>query len=343
MHEYREIRRKVVGRGPDSGRAGGARPRRRVPPRRPSRRPRSSRPPERSTESSPDPASPDPPPPSETPKPVSYVEGRGVVFRTPDNLFEASLGFNLQVRYSHIDLDAAANGIDADQFRVRRFKLFLSGFAFDPRLTWRFQAAFESTAAERILDDAWLNWKFSDAASVQFGAVQDAVRAPGALQRRRAAVPGAVVRDGRLQAEPGHRRDGRGVVPGKQPRVPGGSLRRRRPEHAPHQRPRDAGAAAGLESARARWATSEADVQGHDDLALSFGADGFINNLQKTGPGAFEALVLNYAGPAGWLGRNANLFTDGENVDSEVVGIRDAAQVEGPLGAGRILPRAGGG
>ncbi len=39
---------------------------------------------------------------------IEYVENRGVVFRTPDGLFEASLGFNLQVRYTHVDLDAAA-------------------------------------------------------------------------------------------------------------------------------------------------------------------------------------------------------------------------------------------
>src|SRR5206468_3379629 len=50
-----------------------------------------------------------------------------------------------------------------------RFKLFMSGFALDPRLTWRFQAAFENTASNRILDDAWLNWKFAEAVSAQFG------------------------------------------------------------------------------------------------------------------------------------------------------------------------------
>jgi len=265
-------------------------------------------------EMSPDPASPDPPQPAETPKPVSYVEGRGVVFRTPDNLFEASLGFNLQVRYSHIDLDAVANGIDADQFRVRRFKLFLSGFAFDPRLTWRFQAAFENTAADRILDDAWLNWKFSDAASVQFGQyktpfARQELYNDGVLQfpeRSFATDAFKPSRDIGVMAAGsflGNRLAYQGGVFGGD-----GQNTLRVTDHV-------------MPVLRLVWnalgtmGNSEADVQGHDDLALSFGADGFINNLKKTGPGAFEALVLNYAGPAGWLGRSANLFTDGENVD----------------------------
>src|SRR5262245_47697542 len=111
----------------------------------------------------PDPATPPPAKPL-----ISYVENRGVVFRTPDDLFEASLGFNLQVRYTHFDFDAASTNIDANEFRVRRFKLFMSGFAFDPRLTWRFQADFAAPSA-RLFDDGWLNWKFAEAASIQFG------------------------------------------------------------------------------------------------------------------------------------------------------------------------------
>ena len=43
-------------------------------------------------------------------------------------------------------------------------------------------------------------------------AVQDAVLARGALQRRRPPVPGALARDRRLQAQPRHRRDGRRLL-----------------------------------------------------------------------------------------------------------------------------------
>lgn len=42
----------------------------------------------------------DKPEPAKPAKPaVEYVEGRGMLFRSPDGLFEASLGFNLQVRF----------------------------------------------------------------------------------------------------------------------------------------------------------------------------------------------------------------------------------------------------
>ena len=122
---------------------------------------------------------------------IEYVENRGVVFRTPDGLFEASLGFNLQVRYTHVDLDAAAGGIDADEFRVRRFKLFMSGFAFDPRLTWRFQAAFESTACQPLPRRRVAELEVRRSALGPVRRVQDAVLAAGALQRRRPPVPGA--------------------------------------------------------------------------------------------------------------------------------------------------------
>jgi hypothetical protein len=48
---------------------------------------------------------------------------------------------------------------------------------------------------------------------------------------------------------------------------------------------------------------------------LSIGANGFVNTLRKVTNTSFEALTVNYAGAAGWLGRNANLFTTGEDVD----------------------------
>ncbi len=70
---------------------------------------------------------PEPATPPRPPKTIEYVEYRGIVFRTPDNMFEGSMGFNLQFRFTHFDLDAAAGGVDANEFRVRRFKLFFWG------------------------------------------------------------------------------------------------------------------------------------------------------------------------------------------------------------------------
>ncbi len=279
----------------------------------------------------------EPPAPPKPARPaIEYVEGRGILFRTPDGLFEASLGFNLQVRYAHAELDSAAGGIDADEFRVRRFKLFLSGFAFDPRLTWRFQAAFENPS-NRIVDDAWLAWKFSDAVSAQFGQY----KTPFARQE--------LVNDGRLQFperslatdafKPS--RDigfmasgafGNGLLT-YQTGVFGG---------------------AGQSAARANdhvmpvvrltanpfgtMGSGEADLEGHTTPALSFGANAFLNTLRKVDDAAFEA-ALNYAGPNGWLGRNVRLFATGENVDvgswgfdAQFKWMGFSAQAEGFLG-----------
>jgi phosphate-selective porin OprO/OprP len=65
---------------------------------------------------------------------------------------------------------------------------------------------------------------------------------------------------------------------------------------------------------------TEADLQSHKTPSLSFGANGFRNTLRKTGDLTFES-QLNYAGPAGWLGRNVGAFQLLEQVDIESWGV----------------------
>ena len=257
----------------------------------------------------------DGPSPAVPPRTIEYVEGRCVVFRTPDGLFEGSLGFNLQIRFTHADLDAAAGGVDADEFRVRRFKLYLSGFAFDPRLTWRLQLAFESAAANRTLDDAWLSWKFSHALALQGGQyktpfARQELFNDGVLQfpERSIAVDSfkpsrdiGVMAAGSLQDRLEYQA---GVFGGD------GQNTLRATNHV-------------MPMLRLVWnpigsaGSGEADLQRHASPAVSFGANGFLNTLRKSADNAFEAAALNYAGPAGWLGRNVGLFTTGEDVDVE--------------------------
>jgi phosphate-selective porin OprO/OprP len=252
---------------------------------------------------------------------IQYVEGRGMVFRSPDNLFEASLGFNLQVRFTDFDLDPTTlTASDATEFRVRRFKLCLSGFAFDPRLTWRFQAAFESTAANRYLDDAWLNWKFSDAISIQAGQYKtpfsrDELYNDGVIQFPERALATDAFKPSRDQGV---------MLAGSfwknqlayQAGVFGGNGQNtlRVSEHV-------------MPMLRLVWnpigdtGQGEADVQNHKDPALSLGAAGFHNSLKKSSDTGFDALPLNYAGTAGWLGRSARLFTTGEEVSIQSGGL----------------------
>src|SRR5262245_40728993 len=113
-----------------------------------------------------------PRPAEEAPKPApkpnpTYIEGRGFDFRTSDGLFDFAIGANLQVRFSNIDFDDLC--ADADDFRIRLVKLYMTVFSFDPRLTYRFQLAFENVNNVRMLDDAWVAWKFEELIQVQAG------------------------------------------------------------------------------------------------------------------------------------------------------------------------------
>ncbi len=250
----------------------------------------------------------------EPPKPpVEYVEGRGVLFRTPDNLFEASLGFNLQVRFTHNDLDAVAGGVDAEEFRVRRFKLSLAGFALDPRLTWRFQAAFENTVGNRLLDDAWLNWKFDDAAAIQFGEyktpfTRQELYNDGFLQFAERSIVTDAFKPSRDIGVMGSGSFCKGMLVYHAGVFGGdGQNTLRSTDHVmPVVRL--------IYNPLGSMGTGEADLQNHEAPALSFAANGFVNTLKKTTATGFDALALNYAGPAGWLGRGVGRFTMGEDV-----------------------------
>jgi phosphate-selective porin OprO/OprP len=251
-------------------------------------------------------------PPPDKPA-VAYEPGRGVVFRTPDDLFEASLGFNLQVRYTHFDFDAATTGVDTNEFRVRRFKLYMNGFALDPRLTWRFQADFAAPSA-RIFDDGWLNWKFSDAASIQGGQYKtpfsrQELYNDGVIQFPERALATDAFKPSRDIGVMGAGSLGKGVF-GYQVGVFGGGGQNtlRADSHV-------------MPVARLVWnvigtmGNGEMDLQDHQAPALSVGADGFLNNIHKTAANAIDVLVLNYTGAAGWLGRNLPAFGTDDQIE----------------------------
>jgi phosphate-selective porin OprO and OprP len=210
--------------------------------------------------------------------------------------------------------------VDADEFRVRRFKLFLTGFAFDPRLTWRFQAAFESTAANRYLDDAWLNWKFSDAASIQAGQYKtpysrDELYNDGVIQFPERALAtdafkpsrdvGVMAAGSFVKNRVGYQA---GVFGGE-----GQNTLRPSSHVMPMLRL--------VFNPIGDMGVGEADVQNHEHLALSFGAAGFHNTIKKTTDTGFDAIAINYLAATGWLGRNAKLFTTGEEVSIQQGGL----------------------
>ena len=256
--------------------------------------------------------------PAEEPwPPIEYVYTRGIAFRTPDKLFELAIGFNLQARFTSFDFDALPNALsDADEFRIRRFKLYFTGFAFDPKLTYRVQLAFENVNNTRLLlDDAWINYKFMDEISAQMGQSKtpysrDELYNDGVIQFQERALAVDTFKPGRDT--------GAGILGslfgGKMTYMAGvfsgdGQNTLRATDHVmPMVR------LVANPFGRMTPAEGEADLDCHKDPALSFGVDGFTNTLRKITDIAFELNTVNYASATGWLGRNIGLFTTGEDV-----------------------------
>ena len=246
------------------------------------------------------------------PTPVSsnptYVEGRGFDFKTSDGLFDLAIGANLQVRFSDLDVE---NGTEADEFRVRRFKLYLTGFAFDPRLTYRVQIAFENPNNVRLLDDLWVNWRFDDLLQAQMG---ESKTPYGREELMNDGVLMFAERSIAIDAFKPNRDTGAMLLGyGKRFQYAVGVF---------------GGAGQGTLRAtnhvmpigRLVFTTFPERIPGEPDLSrsptprFSIGANGFFNTLKKTAATAFESTLPNYAAPTGWLGQNAALFTTGEDV-----------------------------
>jgi phosphate-selective porin OprO/OprP len=265
-------------------------------------------------EEGPEPATPPEPSAAPTP-PIEYIPLRGFAFRTPDKLFELAIGFNLQLRFTHFDFDQVPNALeDADEFRVRRFKLYFTGYAFDPRLTYRIQLAFENVNNTRLLlDDAWVNYKFMDEISAQMGESKtpysrNELYNDGVVQFQERALAVDTFKPGRDTGAgilgslwKGQLTYMAGVFSGD------GQNTLRGTDHVmPMVRL--------VANPVGPMGTGEADVEGHTSPALSLAVDGFTNTLRKTTDVLVESVTPNYASPTGWLGRNIGLFTTGEDV-----------------------------
>jgi len=255
--------------------------------------------------------------PAKAPSNPTYIEGRGFDFKTSDGLFDLAIGANLQVRFSDLDVDGVGT---STEFRVRRFKLYFTGSVFDPRLTYRFQIAFENPNNVRLLDDAYFGWKVVDLLQIQAGQSKtwfgrEELQNDGVLMfaERSIAIdafkPNRDIGVSLLGYSPGSvlqyavgvfGGDGQGTLRGTDHVMP---------------------------VARVVWSTFGDPRVGEPDLSrslvprFSVGADAFYNVLKKSTASAFESLLPNYAAATGWLGQNAALFQTGENVDVGSAGI----------------------
>jgi phosphate-selective porin OprO/OprP len=247
-------------------------------------------------------------------RPSAYAPGKGFTFTSPDRNFQLSLGGRGQFFYQFLDRDT---GQDVSQFRIRRFKVYLGGYAFTSDLTYRVQADLTKSNTAQLLDDAWINYRFADEAQAQAGQF----KVPFLRQE--------LVSDGAQQFV-----DRSNVVDAFKPSydigaMGWGSVSKSRFAYsagifggAGQGQPRT-----GNNSAYAIRAAfnplgavpyTESALENYEDPRFSVGADYYGNTLKKTGVNTFQdtsASTPPYAGTSGWLGANAAVFDNTEKVD----------------------------
>jgi phosphate-selective porin OprO and OprP len=254
-------------------------------------------------------------------KPVAYQIGKGFTFTSPDARFQLSLGGRGQFQYQYLDRDDV-NGPaqEVSVWKIRRFKVYMGGYAFTKDLTYRVQADLAKSGTAQMLDDAWINYRFIDAAQLQAG------------QFKMPFARGELTSDGALQFV-----DRANAVDAFKPSYDIGAMVQG--SAAGGKFAYNAGLFNGTGQSGTRtnnsgaWAArivfnpfgemkySEADLENTPKPLLSVGANYFANTLKRNGNATFLDTTTStppYAGTSGWLGKVASttaVFDNTEKVD----------------------------
>jgi hypothetical protein len=96
--------------------------------------------------------------------------GKGFGFETDDGRFSLNIAAAIQYRYTFIDYDPAISGNQDDysNFYMRRARLWFSGHAYDPRITYLFHIQLEPTALVNA-HDIWIKYRFNDLVQLGLG------------------------------------------------------------------------------------------------------------------------------------------------------------------------------
>ena len=263
-------------------------------------------------------------------KPVAYQLGKGFTFTSPDGKFQLSLGGRGQFQYQYLDKDDV-NGPaqDTSVWKIRRFKVYMGGYAFTQDLTYRVQVDLAKSGTPQMLDDAWINYRFADEAQLQAG------------QFKMPFSRGELTSDGALQFV-----DRANAVDAFKPSYDIGAMVQGKT--AGGKLAYSAGLFNGTGQSGTRttnsgaWAArlvfnpfgemrySEADLENTPSPLLSIGAGYFANTLKRNGNATFLDTTTStppYAGTSGWLGKDASnsaIFDNTERVDVGTYGF-DAA------------------
>lgn len=99
-------------------------------------------------------------------KPIQYKVGSGFTFLSEDEKFSLNIGSRIQARYTFTDYDEKN---DVSEWRVRRAKFWLKGHAYTKDLTYKVQVNFADSGSSKMLEDAFLNYKFLSEAQILVG------------------------------------------------------------------------------------------------------------------------------------------------------------------------------
>ena len=278
---------------------------------------------------------------------MAYQIGKGFTFTSTDGKFQLSLGGRGQFQYQYVDKDDV-NGAaqETSLWRIRRFKIFMGGYAYTKDLTYRVQVDLAKSGTAQMLDDAWINYRFVDEAQLQAG------------QFKMPFARGELTSDGALQFV-----DRANAVDAFKPSYDVGAMLQGKT--AGGKLAYNAGLFNGTGQSGTRttnsgaWAArvmfspfgemrySEADLANTPNPLLSVGANYFANTLKRNANSTFLDTTTSTPPYAGTVrvareGRreHGDLRQHGTGRRRDVR-VRRGVQVEGVLRAGRIFRREG--
>jgi len=258
----------------------------------------------------------------------TYVPGKGFTFTSPDQNFQLSLGGRGQFFYQFLDKET---GQDTSQFRIRRFKVYMGGYAFTSNLTYRVQADLTKGNTAQLLDDAWINYRFAEEAQAQVGqfkvpflrqelisdGAQQFVDRSNVVDAFKPSYDIGVMGWGNVSKSLFAYSAGIFGGTGQgQPRTGNNSAYAIRAAFNP------LGAVPYTESA----------LENYENPRFSVGGNYYWNTLKKTGPTTFQDTSSStppFAGTSGWLGASAAVFDNTEKVDVEMYSIDGALKWRG--------------
>lgn len=260
----------------------------------------------------------------------NYKVGEGFNFTSADEKFSGSIGASMQLRYTFTDKDDVNNSQqDVSEFKLRRIKMFLNGYAYSKDLTYKLQMALHEANTGKLLEETYMNYRILDEAQLRFG--QDKV--PFARQELTSTsalqfVDRSIVTEAfKPSYDTGlmlHGKVANGVLTYNAGVFGGVGQNTARGTND------NAFAARIAVNPFGEMKYSEADLDQSEKPLLGIGASYFRDTLGKTGAATLELNNLPFAdSKKGWLGIGAKTFNASEKVNVNTFGFDSAFKWQG--------------